>query len=81
MNKWKNKNNKNAKVIATGKVSIHASAIFFSVPLFKLPLPPDAIIDPAIPLDKTCVVLTGKPNQVLNPIVEAAIISEVAPCA
>ena len=74
-------NNKSARMMDTGKVNIHAIAMFFSVLLFRLPLPPDAIIEPAIPLESTCVVLTGKPNQVLNPIVDAAMISDEAPCA
>ena len=74
-------NNKNAKIIATGKASTHAKPMFLSVVLFKFPLPPDATMAPAIPLDSTCVVLTGKPNPVLKPMVDAAIISDVAPWA
>jgi len=74
-------NSSNDKIIATGSVKTQAKAIFFKVLLFKFPAPPDAIMEPAIPLDNTCVVLTGNPNAVLNPIVEAAIISEVAPGA
>ncbi len=46
-------NNNKAKIIATGKVNTHARAIFFKVLLFKLPAPPEAIIEPAIPLDNT----------------------------
>lgn len=68
-------------MIDTGRVNIHAIAMFLSVLLFRLPLPPDAIMEPAIPLESTCVVLTGKPNQVLNPMVDAATISDDAPCA
>jgi hypothetical protein len=41
----------------------------------------EATIAPAIPLDSTWVVLTGRPNQVLKPMVDAATISAVAPCA
>ena len=67
--------------MATGKVNTQAIAMLFRVPLFKLLVPPDATIDPAIPLDNTCVVLTGNPKDVLIPIVDAATISEVAPCA
>lgn len=74
-------NNKSAKIIATGKVKTHAKAIFFNVLLFKFPLPPDAIIEPAIPLDNTCVVLTGKPKLELKPIVAAATNSDDAPWA
>lgn len=65
----------------TGKVSTQAIPIFFSVPLFKFLRPPEATIAPAIPLDNTCVVLTGSPNAVLKPMVDAATISDVAPWA
>lgn len=74
-------NNSSAKIMATGNVNTQASAMFFNVLLFKFPAPPDAIMEPAIPLESTCVVLTGKPKAVLSPMVDAAIISEVAPCA
>lgn len=67
--------------MAAGNVNTHAMPILLSVLLFRFFAPPDAIIDPAIPLDNTCVVLTGKPNQVLSPMVDAATISEVAPWA
>lgn len=70
-----------AKVMDTGKVSTHANPIFLSVLLFRFSFPPDATIAPAIPLDNTWVVLTGKPKAVLKPIVEAATISEVTPWA
>ena len=70
-----------ANSMETGRVNIHAMAMFLSVPPFKLPEPFDATIAPAIPLLKTCVVLTGKPKPVLSPIVAAATISAVAPCA
>ena len=74
-------NNKIANTIDTGKVSTQANPIFLSVLLFRFFRPPEATIAPAIPLDNTCVVLTGRPKAVLNPIVEAATISEVAPWA
>ncbi len=74
-------NNPSANIIATGSVNTHAKAIFFNVLLFKFPAPPDASIDPAIPLESTWVVLTGKPKLVLKPMVAAATISEVAPWA
>ena len=81
INKWKSKKKPNPSSIATGSVNIHAMAMLFKVPLFKLLVPPDATIDPAIPLESTCVVLTGNPNDELIPMVEAATISELTPCA
>jgi hypothetical protein len=79
----KRNNSKNAKpsTIETGSVNTQAMAMLFKVALFRLLAPPDATIEPAIPLDNTCVVLTGNPSEVLIPMVDAAMISEVAPCA
>ena len=65
----------------TGKVSTHAIPILFNVPALRLPLPPNATIEPAIAPDNTWVVLTGRPKIVLIPIVDAATISLEAPWA
>ena len=65
----------------TGNVSNQAMAIFLIVLACKFLIPLLATIDPAIPDDNTCVVLTGNPNQVEIPIVEAATNSALAPCA
>ena len=68
-------------MIEHGNVRIHAIPIAFSVVGFKFFVPLLATMAPAIPLDNTCVVLTGKPKEVLTPIVLAAISSALAPCA
>ena len=80
-NRWNKKKNPAASIIDTGRVSTHARAMFFSVPPLRLPAPFDATIVPAIPLESTWVVLTGSPSPVLSPMVVAATISAVAPCA
>ena len=60
-------------------MSTHASRIFRAVP----PCTPDpfAAIVPAIPLDTTCVVLTGSFTHTAARIVAAATTSAAAPCA
>ena len=65
--------------MAAGSVNTHASSRFFTVDICK----PErfAVIVPATPEDKTCVVLTGSPNQSAAPIVNIAVISAAAPCA
>ena len=65
----------------TGNVNTHAKAIFFKVLPFKFLVPPEAAIEPAMPLESTWVVLTGKPKPDAKPMVEAATISAVAPWA
>ena len=64
---------------AAGSVRIHASKIFWIV----LPWIPDLLahIVPAIPEDRTCVVLTGMWKKSARPIVIAATVSAAAPCA
>lgn len=63
----------------TGRVNTQANKILVIVPLSRLSLPPDANMAPAIPDDKTCVVLTGRPSNVDALIVLAATISADAP--
>ena len=68
-----------ASVIATGRVSSHASAMLRMVP----PLTPErcASIVPAMPDDSTWVVETGSPNTSAAPIVPMATSSAEAPWA
>ena len=65
--------------MATGSVSTQANARLRTVPICN----PEwfAAMVPAMPEDKTCVVLTGKPNQSAAPMVAIAVISAAAPCA
>lgn len=67
--------------IVAGRVSTHAHAMAVMVFLRRLLTPPEATIVPAIPDDNTWVVLTGKPNEELTPMVAAAQISALAPWA
>ena len=55
------KNNKADKSMVTGKVNTHAIIILVIVPFCKFFTPFAATILPAIPLDNTWVVDTGKP--------------------
>lgn len=75
------KKSRNPIKILTGKVKIHANAILTIVFFCRFFTPPEATILPAIPEDRTCVVLTGKWKKVESPMVEAAINSAVAPSA
>jgi hypothetical protein len=46
----------------TGKVKNQAISMFLTVSPCKFLMPLEATIEPAIPEDKTCVVLTGNPK-------------------
>jgi hypothetical protein len=56
------KNNVPDIVTQTGKVSTHASRIFWIVPFSRFDNPPEANMAPAIPEERTWVVLTGNPK-------------------
>src|SRR4030095_2833722 len=66
------------KTIEAGKVSTQARIRLRTVPRCR-PEPLAAIV-PATPEDRTCVVLTGKPNISAAAIVLLATISAAAPC-
>jgi hypothetical protein len=65
--------------IAAGKVSTQAMAIFRIVD--NCSPDPLAVIVPAMPDDRTCVVDTGSPKPSAAAMVAAAVISAQAPCA
>ena len=67
--------------MVAGKVNNQASKIFRTVSFLRFFTPLLATILPAIPDERTWVVLTGKLNQVENAMVVAATNSEDAPWA
>src|SRR5271169_2191857 len=75
----KSQNRLAARQMDAGSVSTHAKARLRTV-LICIPEWFAAMV-PATPDDKTCVVLTGKPNQSAAPMVAIAVISAAAPCA
>ena len=79
--KRNSRKSKPEKSIVTGIVISHAMPIAVSVLVCKFFIPfPDTMV-PAIPEDKTCVVLTGNPNMLEIEIVLAAIRLAVTPWA
>lgn len=66
-------------MMVTGKVNTQANAILMIVPFCKFFNPFLATIEPAMPDDNMCVVLTGKPKAEATPIPPAAINSALAP--
>lgn len=76
-----NRNRPPETTTVTGNVSIQAMKMLRMVFFCRFLMPLLATMLPAMPDDNTCVVLTGRPNDVESPMVVAATNSEEAPWA